>query len=356
MNVWRGKKICVLRAGTSVYSSPYAEEDSCPDKKDKDGEKIEFVKCGKGNVAVCQEKSLGCPINRIKLQRSSDPKPSDFTSFIFLGNDYILYYGYGDSTSEEGPIIDFAISEGSNCLQDPGDEGSKSKSYYKLLKSTPKGCKYKDGRYVGIDSLDEKTFYGYNNLQNITSLPGLELNSDITYYLSYRNSILWKTVCHKDYYSMSTLHDNKEPFDYVYGLHLAVLVIEVIFASYFMIVDPVLLYFCYRKAEEEINEYDQPIYTILLVEKFLKIILVPVMLTTCIVVAYYRNWYSNLEARCCSDPTTNACFGFVDYILDDVYDLDWANFSVIVTVLIVDMISALCLFVSRTKENFSQNL
>jgi hypothetical protein len=353
MNSWRGRKICVLRAGTAVYWAPDPDSDSCESKKDTDGNKIEFIKCGTGNAAVCQEKNLGCPVNRVKLVKSSEPKPSDMSNFVFLGDDYKLYFGYANSSSVEGPIIDFAISEGDRCLQDPGDVDNDDKEIYKLGKSQPDECKYVDERFIRVDSMDEVTFYKYNNLQNVSTLPGLVLNEKVKYHLSFRSSILWKTVCHKNYYSRKTLHDNRRPFSYLYGLHLAVLIVETIFAAYLVIADPIMLYFCYKKAEEEINEYDQPIYTILIVEKFLKIILVPLVLTTCIVVAYYRNWFYNLEERCCSDPTTNACFGFVDYILDDLYGLDWANFSVIVTVLIVDLISGLCLFVSRTKENFS---
>ena len=354
MNSWRGRKLCILRAGTPVYWAPDPDSDTCPSKDDIHGNSIDFVKCGTGKAAVCQEKNLGCPINRVELVKISEGvKPSDMSNYVLLGDDYVLYFGYANSSSPEGPIIDFAVSEGDRCLQDPGDEGSDDKDYFKLLKSTPDGCKYEDDRFVKIDSLDEVKFFNYNNLQNVSSLPGLVLDDKIKYYLSYRSSILWKTVCHKNYYSRKTLDDNKRPFEYIYGLHLAVLIVEIIFSAYLVFADPIMLYFCYKKAEEEINEYDQPIYTILMVEKFLKIILVPMVLTTCIVVAYYRNWFYNLEQRCCSDPTTNACFGFVDYILDDLYSLDWANFSVIVVVLIVDLISGLCLFVSRTKENFS---
>lgn len=354
MNVWRGRKLCIRRAGTSVYWAPSPDSDGCSSKEDVHGNTIEFIKCGTGNIAVCQEKTLGCPINRIKMLKAGLPKPDDYTHSTYFGDNYVLYYGYGNSTSTEAPIIDFSISEGLPCLQDPGDEATKDKNYYTLLKKKPSGCDYEDSRFIIIDNMDEVTFYNDNDLQNITSLPKLTLSSSIKYYFSYRTSVLWKDVCHSStYYSMNTLHDNREPFKYVNALHIAVLVIQSIFSFYLVFVDPLLLYYCYKKSEEEINEYDQPIYTILLVEKFLKIIMVPIILTTCIVVGYYRNWFANLEARCCSDPVTNACFGFVDFILDDLYSLDWANFSVIVSVLIVDMISGLCLFVSRTKENYS---
>ena len=160
-------------------------------------------------------------------------------------------------------------------------------------------------------------------------------------------------MCREYYYSKDTLNDNKDPLNYILNLHIAVLVVQSVFATYLIVVDPWLLYFCYKKSEEEINEYDQPLYAILVVEKIVKLIMIPVLLATCILVGYYRNWYYNLGSRCCSDPTTNACFEFVDYILDDLYKLDWANFSIIVVVLIVDMISGICLFVSRTKENYS---
>jgi hypothetical protein len=353
MNVWRGRKLCVLRAGTAVYWAPDPNADGCPSKTDMHGNSIDFVKCGVGDIAVCQEASLGCPVNRIKLQLANQPQPSDFSFKAYFGDDFVLYYDKGNSTTSQAPIIDFGISEGTICLQNPGDETSAGKVPYPLLKTVPPGCDYYDTRFEKIDQIDEVTFYNDNDLQNITSLPMLQLNSNNQYYFSWRESILWKTVCQDHYYSMKTLHNNNDPFKYVLALHIVVLVFETVFCAYLVVADPLLLYFCYRKAEEEINEYDQPLYAILIIEKFLKLILVPIVLITCVVVGYYRNWYSNLEARCCSDPVTNACFGFVDYILDDLYSLDWANFSVIVVVLIVDMISGLCLFVSRTKENFS---
>lgn len=353
MHVWRGRTLCIKRAGTSVYWAPKPDSSTCPSKKDVHGNTVEFTKCGTGDVAVCQEASIGCPINRIKIQNSTEPSPSGYARYIYFGGGYNLYFDYGNSTSTEAPIIDFGISEGSICLQNAGDEGTKTKSYYSLLKKSPSGCKYTDGRFEVLDQVDEVTFYQNNDLQNIVSLPELDLDPSIIYYFSLRRSILWKEVCHEHYYSMSTLYDNKDPLKYILNLHIALLVVQCIFATYLMIVDPILLYCLYKRSEEEINEYDQPIYSVLVFEKILKLIMIPVLLTVCVIVGYYRNWFYNLEERCCSDPVTNECFGFVDYVLNDLYGLDWANFSVVVVVLIVDMISGLCLFVSRTKENYT---
>ena len=357
MNVWRGKILCILRAGTSVYWAPQPDlnASSCPTKTDIYGNVVNFVMCGTGDYAVCQEESVGCPINRILLVEPKQIGPVDYSGSVDFGDGYQLYYDYGNSTSPYLPIIDFAISEGYVSLQNPGDECGYNPYSYSLLLSPQKECEYVDARYSIIDSQGAISFFKDNNLQNITNLQGFSfyVSQNNTYYLSMRTSILWKDVCHDHYYSRSTLQNNKDPLAYVLNLHIVVLVVESVFAAYLIIGDPLLLYFCYKKTEEEINEYDQPLYSILIIEKFLKIILVPILLTTCIIVGYFRNWFYNLEARCCSDATTNACFGFVDYILDDLYKLDWANFSVVVVVLIIDMISGLCLFVSRTKENYA---
>ena len=354
MTSWRGRILCFKRGGTSVYWAPNVNSEGCPSKTDVHGNIVEFIQCGTGDIAVCQEAGIvNCPINRAVVQLATDPAPPDYSEFVYLGEGSLLYYSYGNSSSTDAPIIDFAISEGDVCLQNVGDEASPGKTYYSLLNKIPSGCKYYDTRFFSLDNVNETEFYNDNNLQNIMSLQGFAPNPENNYMLSMRRSILWKEVCHDDYYSMSTLHDNKDPLKYILNLHIALLVLESVFAAYLIIVDPLLLYCFYKKSEEEINEYDQPLYTVLVVEKLVKIILIPVLLTICIVVGYYRNWFYNLEARCCSDPLTNSCFGFVDYILDDLYKLDWANFSIVVVVLIIDMLSGLCLFVSRTKENYS---
>jgi hypothetical protein len=353
MTTWRGQILCILRQGTSAYWAPSPEYTGCPSKTDIYGNVVEFVQCGIGDKAICQESTIGCPINKIIIQQSSDPAPANYNQMVYFGDNYNLYYYIGNASSTDLPIIDLAISEGMVCLQDPGQEGNTSKTYYTLLESVPKGCDYYDGRFQILDTLNETEFYYNNNLQNITELPQFTLSPDNMYYLSARTTILWKSVCKGGYYSMETLNNNKDPLKYILNIHISLLVIQSLVAAYLILVDPLLLYFCYKRSEEEINEYDQPLYSILIIEKFLKIIMIPIMLGTCILVGYYRNWFSNLDARCCSDPTTNASFEFVDFILDDLYKIDWANFSIIIVTLIIDLISGLCLFVSRTKENFS---
>ncbi|CAG9319185.1 unnamed protein product [Blepharisma stoltei] len=349
MRVWRGRVLCVWRGGTSAYWAPVAGNESCPSLTDIYDHEVEFIKCATGEFQLCQESSLGCPINKVLLQNSSDPRPDGYSNSLYFGDDLVLYYGIGDEDSTDLPIIDIAITQGNPCFE---SESGDSKSYYPLLKETPEECTITDDRFVTIDSLSEESYYQDNDNQDILSLPEFTLEENSLYYLSYRRSILWKKVCQTRYFTREKLHRYDDPLHEVYGLQLALLIVDSIFAFYFIIVGPLLYWWCYRRSEEDLTEFDKPLLTLTILEVFCKILVIPFLLCACVVCGYYRNWYRDLDYRVCSDPLTAAGLKFVDYVLTDPYRLNWAHFGVTLFMLLLQIIVWIMLFVKRTKDNF----
>lgn len=223
------------------------------------------------------------------LQNSSVPRPNDYTNSVYFGDDLVMYYGVGDSNSTNLPIIDIGITEGDVCFESIGEEGTKEKEYYPLLKKKPDGCDIVDDRFIALDTLTEDSYLKDNNLQNILDLPEFNLNTNSNYYLSYRPSIIWKNVCQTGYFTRAKINKYDDPLHEVYKLQLALITVDSIFAFYLIIVGPLLYWQFYKKSEEDLTEFDKPLITLSIVETFFKILVIPFLLCACVVCGYYRN-------------------------------------------------------------------
>lgn len=86
--------MCVWRGGTSVFwaPTPPGEGNLCEEEQSEDGTIVEFTRCGKGDYAICSHKSLGCPVSKMKVQSSSEPRPNGYECSVFLGGDLVLYF------------------------------------------------------------------------------------------------------------------------------------------------------------------------------------------------------------------------------------------------------------------------
>jgi hypothetical protein len=358
MRVWRERVLCLWRGGTSIYWAPTPNTDgTCDSLEDVYGNQVNFVKCGQGNYQYCSEESLGCPVTKVLLQKASLPRPDGYPYSAYFGDDLVLYFDRGSDSSEEMPIIEIKITEGQVCFEDPGDEGNTSKSYFKLLKQTPSFCDEYDARYTVLDSLGDKTYttQNYNSdTEDLSDLLNTILSDTNLWQLSYRRSILWKEKCQRGSYAREHLDDREDPVDNVKRTQLMSLITIILLSTYIIIVDPLLWYFLYRRSEEDINEYDQPLKTLYVLEKILKLIWTAILVIAVINCAYYRNWYYNVENYCCSDGVTNASFQFVDWVMGDTYRYNWSSFGLTVGLIMIEMIAATLLFISRTKENFNE--
>lgn len=347
MRVWRGSILCVWRGGTSVFWA--SNPDSCDSKYNEKGERVDFVKCGNGDYSICAEKTLGCPVNKVKLQNAQEPGPNDFGYQVYFGEEMVLYYDKSPD-SNDLPIVDLAISQEGICFQEYNEEPKDL--YYPLLKEKPNKCEYEDSRYTQLDSLPQEKFFNENNQQDVVNtLPQLNSTS-YNYIFSYRRSILWKEPCKGGYFSMENLDGNEDALERSENIQIALLVADCILAFYLMILDPIMYTCFYRKSEVDINEYDQPLFSMGVVERFLKIASLPVLIAACVITTKYNIWYYNLENRYCSDPLTNASFEFVNYVLNDTYAYNWSNFAVTLSLLFLDIVLSTMLFISKTRENF----
>lgn len=358
MRSWRGRVLCLWRGGTSIYWAPTVNSDgNCDNLEDIYGNEVEFVRCGQDNYQYCSEKTLGCPVTKVLLQNASLPRPSDYPYSAYFGNDLVLYFDRGSDTSTEMPIIEIKITEGEVCYQYTGDEGNKDKTYFPLLLETPSFCDYYDDRYIFLDQLGDLAYTteNYNsNTVEIQTLLNNNLSNDNTWQLSYRRSILWKEKCQRGSYARNNLEDRENPVDNVKKTQLMSLITIILVTVYLVLLDPLMWYFLYRRSEEDINEYDQPLKTLYVVEKILKLIWTAILIIAVINCSYYRNWYYNVEHYCCSDGVTNASFQFVDWVMEDTYRYNWSSFAMTVGLIMIEMIAATLLFISRTKENFNE--
>jgi hypothetical protein len=197
MSAWRGHKICLFRAGTSVYYA--VDDDDCSDTEKKDGDKVRFVKCGSGDKSFCVEESLGCPITKIEIVSVREPRPSGLPYSAPVGDSYVIYYERGNADTNELPIVELSISDGDPCLDRGSD--TKDKPYYSLINSKDDECDESDPRYVKIDEISEANYFKSNNHYDITNLPRFTMNNDVIWTLSYRRSIEWSTDCRDNRFS-----------------------------------------------------------------------------------------------------------------------------------------------------------
>ena len=350
MQSWRGRILCVWRGGTSQYYAPLydSDTDTCPPSKDIYSDLVTFKRCGSDLSAHCSESGLSCPITRMALQGPGEPTPTGFSFAEYFGDNMVLHYD-NDEESKDLPIVDVTITRGPVCYEDPGDEGY---GVYPLALVSKPPCTYNDSRYTVIDQIPETEYFADNDFEGVANLPRLGLSSDRNWTFSVRRSVEWLPQCAYGSFSMVDVNDHNQPIEDVTKVQIALLVAVCVICGYMLIVDPVLSCIIYTKNEEDINEFDRPLANLAVLEKLLKLLLLPFTVAAVWVTTYHHNWFNSLTSRCCSDPLTNATFNFVNFSVHDTFVMDWAMFTLSLFILLADSVFGVTVFILRTKENF----
>jgi hypothetical protein len=128
--------------------------------------------------------------------------------------------------------------------------------------------------------------------------------------------------------------------------------VDLILAIWLIFLDPIITSLLLAKTDKELTEYDAPLSTLQILDKILKIMMLPFLIVTVTIVTYTYVWYRDIENENCSDDFTNEQFDFAHDAIEDTFLYDWINFGCTIALLFFEIIIGLGIFVARTKENF----
>jgi hypothetical protein len=302
-NTYKGKTICIKRAGTNFFDNfknAVTSKKSCYNG---------MKQCGtldsSGNL-LCVDKYTNCPINKIVMQTNDRSKPTDHNySQISLGYTNLFFT---NEAVENSIIMELKLSEGDVCV-DPGEKNTQYSQYILDVDYYNYGCKNKingnlyDDRFVKLDSIVKRDLFAQNQITSVlNSLPYYPYSSlDANVDLFTRPYIGWNIQCVGDKFDdpqIVTVLANE--ISGITTIKLVIIIFSIISIVYFII------HLCLKWSNCGRGSYSVSLFNIL---ELILILFCSVILILGFVLVGRNSGYSNALLNFnCGDSITNYIF------------------------------------------------